>query len=200
MNIKMLYILLFFALTNILHAQVNSIRMYFLYGSKPAMCCKAKEGKYFGGLHGGHVSIGVGDSVIGFVPSGSFHIFGKRNNHHSSFTNESTTSFLDDTSGKKYTVITIPLTAEQLAKIDTIHKTYLTNTPYDYAFIGMRCAAATYDILAQAGIVKKRSHIDTMLGIFYPKILRKKLLKLAKKKGYPVHKQNGSTTRVWEKD
>ena len=52
-------------------------------------------------------------------------------------------------------VITIPVTTEQKRKIDSMASAYLRKTPYDYAVAGMRCASASYDIMARAGLFKE---------------------------------------------
>lgn len=194
----LLSLFLLFSLS--LAAQNHTVKVYFLYGSKPHKCCKASEGKWFGGLHGGHVSLGVDNEVIGFGPKGKFHVFANDKNRHSAFGVEKLKNFVADTVGHKYVVLTIPLTTEQYKKVKEIHSNYINETPYDYAFMGMRCAAASYDILSQIGILKKRSKASMIWNMFYPRRLRRKMLKLAKEKGYEVHSQKGSTSRIWERD
>lgn len=55
------------------------IKVNFLYGSKPKRKFKETEVKSFGGLHGGHVSVQVGDTDYGFGPTVMpVHIFPKR--------------------------------------------------------------------------------------------------------------------------
>jgi hypothetical protein len=180
--------------------QTKSIKVYFLYGSKPAKGFKGKEKKRFGGIHGGHVSIGVDKEIIGFGPKGKFHVFPKEKERHSHFTSESIGSFAKDSVGDKYTVITIPVTNEQYKKIKDIHSGYCSAPPYDYAFTGMRCAAASYDVLSQIGLFKPKSKNWMVNRIFYPRRLRKRMLKMATEKGYKIHKQPGRKTRKWEKD
>ena len=94
----------------------------------------------------------------------------------------------------------IPVSQSQLIKLDSICKVYCAHAPYDYALFGMRCGAATYDVLAQIGIVKTYSYKKTFLKIFYPRILREKLLKEAQQNGWEVIRQEGTNRRVWEKD
>lgn len=180
--------------------QTKSIKVYFLYGSKPAKGYEKKEKKRFGGINGGHVSIGVDKEVIGFGPKGKFHIFPKDKNRHSHFTSESLATFAKDSVGDKYTTITIPVTNEQYNKIKAIHKGYCDRAPYDYAFTGMRCAAASYDVLSQIGVFKPKSKSWMVNRIFYPRRLRKRMLKMAAEKGYKVQAQPGRKTRKWEKD
>jgi hypothetical protein len=46
----------------------QTVRLNFLYGSKPANGYKSVESKYFGGLKGGHVNIEVNGRVLDFLP------------------------------------------------------------------------------------------------------------------------------------
>jgi hypothetical protein len=176
------------------------IKIHFLYGSKPKKKHTDIEKKWFGGLHGGHVSIEIDSFVVGFEPAKSLHIVTKNYNKHSVFVSESLKSWASDTATLKYTTITLPVCKAQLDSLRKIHSAYIKQTPYDYAFLGMRCAAATYDILGKIGLVKWQSNAIITYKNFYPKLLRKKLLKLAKKRGYTITRQPGRDTRKWEKD
>lgn len=64
----------------------------------------------------------------------------------------------------------------------------------------MRCGSSTYEILAQLGILKSYSHKKTVRKIFYPRKLRKRLFKKAKKNNWTVSREEGIDTRKWEKD
>lgn len=178
------------------------IKVHFLYGSKPKKKYKKTEKPWFGGIHGGHVSIESEGYVYGFLPYESFHLVGKKraDKRHSIFSMESVESWVKDTATLKYTTITIPVSKQQQDSLHNIHQSYLKHPPYDYAFIGMRCASATYDILGQIGIVEWLPNKKNTFKNFYPKLLRKKLLKLAKQRGYKVHRQQGRKTRKWERD
>lgn len=197
--------MLLYAFQLIAQAQDSTlIKVHFLYGSKPKKEFKITEGKWFGGLHGGHVGIEIDtNKIIDFVPSGKFHYIEKHNNRHSSFVEHDTISFWEIFGGqsnsmKKMTVI-IPITANQKNKLDSVTKAYLNQTPYDYAFIGMRCAAASYDILSQIGITKKFNRKKTYRKNFFPKRTRKKLVKLAKRNNWEIIQQEGSSKRKWER-
>ncbi|MDJ1504579.1 hypothetical protein [Xanthocytophaga agilis] len=176
------------------------IKVHFLYGSKPKKEFKFLEKKWFGGMHGGHVSIETDSIVTGFGPKGKFHVFGYKKNFHSHFFSQGMLEWMDDSVGMKYVSVTIPLTLIQYQKLDSIHKTYQNSPPYDYAFVGMRCAAATYHILSQLDLVPVRGHHRMVINYFYPKLLRKRILKLAVEKKYAIHRQSGRITRKWEKD
>ena len=178
------------------------IKIHFLYGSKPAKGFKKKELKFVGGLHGGHVSIETEDSVdIGFSPKGATHIFSHRRNKGGYFDKKiNKKGHPVYPLGYKLTTIIIPVTKEQLKKLNEIQNAYLAKPPYDYAFFGMRCASATQDILSQTGIVKHRRISKNVRTTFYPKKLRRRLIKLAEEKGYKIERQEGRITRKWEKD
>jgi len=188
------------------HAQDSSfIKVHFLYGSKPLKKYKATEHKWFGGILGGHVGI-EGDSgrILNFVRKGDFHLLAKKENRHSCYAEHTESSFYailgGDADSMKKLVVTIPVSAEQKKKFDSISVAYLHETPYDYALVGMRCGAAAYEILAQLGIVKSYSYKKTYRKIFYPRKLRKRLLARAESKGWTLYRQQGSDRRKWEKD
>lgn len=179
---------------------LKPIKVHFLYGSKPRKEYKFLEKKHFGGLHGGHVSLEVGNEVIGFEPCGKFHVFGSRRQFHSQFRSKPILQWMDDSSGMQYTSVVIRLTPTQYAHLEAIHEQYLKLSPYDYAFIGVRCAAATYDVLSQIGIVPRHNRHWMVMRYFYPKLLRRQFLKLARERNYPVTRQAGRSTRKWEKE
>ena len=181
------------------------IKVQFIYGSKPLKKYQATEKKWFGGLSGGHVGIETDSNrVLDFHHYKSFHLFTTNNNKHSRFllrpTNEFWSGFhCPGETVKKATVI-IPVTRAQKQRFDSITNSYLSHTPYDYAFLGMRCAAATYDILSQLGLVERFPLKTVYIKIFYPKKLRSRLYAKAKENGWAVVKQEGSLKRKWEQD
>ncbi len=186
-------------LCNNLFAQ-QTITVHFLYGSKPAKGFKHEEKKWFGGKKGGHVTIEAGDSIIGFQPGGNCHVFGKKKKANGYFNTKQKEVFIKDTVALKYTSIIIPLNEDGYSKVKTTLNNYLKKSPYDYAFLGMRCAAATYDILEETGVVKKRTRIGKWVSFFYPQLLRRRILKAAVENNYAVVKTKGRQSRVWEKE
>jgi hypothetical protein len=181
------------------------LKVHFLYGSRPLKKYKDAEPKWFGGILGGHVGIeGDSDKIVNFVPSGKFHWFGKKNDRHSAFAVHSPDGFYSILGGKpenvKSTIIYIPVTPKQKHTFDSITAAYLQHTPYDYALFGMRCGAAAYDILGQLHILTNYKYQKTSWKIFYPKKLRKRLLRKAKQNNWKVITKSGSATRKWEKD
>jgi hypothetical protein len=176
------------------------LKVHFLYGSKPKWKHRDIEKKYFGGLHGGHVSLQLDDIDYGFEPSKGFHVFARRKNFKSDYVDKVPQTGYRYGPGNKLTTFIVPLTEEQYKKIYDILPEYCARTPYDYAFFGMRCAASAQDILGQIGIVKYRKRFINIVTTFYPKMLRKRFFKLARKNNWTIYKQEGRPTRKWEKD
>lgn len=193
------------ATTHVFAQDSYFIKVQFIYGSKPLNMYRATEKKWFGGLAGGHVGIETdSNKVLDFHHIKSFHVFSTSNNKHSRFLLKSTNDFWSGfgcpgETVKKATII-IPVTKAQKQRFDSITNSYLSNTPYDYAFFGMRCAAATYDILSQLGVVERYGLKTMYRKIFYPKSLRLRLYAKAKENGWAVVKQEGSSKRKWERD
>lgn len=179
----------------------HAIKVHFLYGSKPLKKYKNKtEMKYFGGIHGGHVTIEIDSIDYGFSPTGRVHMISHKRNCHSQFNGKHTHNQPPYPKGYKVVSFTILISEEQYNQLNKIHNDYLTKPPYDYAFFGMRCAAATQDILSQIGIVKKKKRLNNIYTTFYPKKLRKRMFKLAEEKNYIIEQQAGRPTRKWESD
>lgn len=180
------------------------IKVHFLYGSKPKMKFKDSETRWFGGVHGGHVGIEVEkNQIFNFIPNGDFHIFNHERQRNSKFVFHDSIEFwkiFGVVKNVKKASIIIPITKTQKQDLEKIVYEYSNKTPYDYAFFGMRCGAATYDLLSKIGILKKVSNNNLIFKVFYPKRLRKMLFKLSLKKKWVVLKKNGSTQRIWEKD
>lgn len=178
------------------------IKVHFLYGSKPLKKYKGKtEMKYFGGIHGGHVTIEIDSVDYGFAPTGRVHMISHKRNCHSQFSGKHTHNQPPYPKGYKVVSFNIPVSEEQFNQLNKIHNDYLSLPPYDYAFFGMRCSAATEDILGQIGILKKKKRNSKIVRTnFYPKKLRKRMFKLAKERNYTITKQEGRPTRKWETD
>ncbi len=202
------FIICIFCLSSIeLKADTDSlfIRVHFLHGSKPKRKFRYEEDRWFGGMLGGHAGIEIEKNVIlNFGPRSGVHVFSKPRIINSRYFIHDTLSFYQVHSDKpnpvKKTIITIPISSQQKVKLDSLSKAYLENCPYDYAFFGMRCGAAAYDVLAEAGVVRKFSFRKTWRKIFYPRRLRRRLEHAASAKSYLIHKSPGSSRRRWEKD
>ncbi|PLW92510.1 MAG: hypothetical protein C0592_10460 [Marinilabiliales bacterium] len=176
------------------------IKLHFLYGSKPKHNTKDSEKKRFGGLHGGHVTIEVDETVFGFNPKGSYHIFANNKKPHGAWRAEPLKYWVLDTASEKYTSFIIPVTQEQYDSVKNILTRYVQNTPYDYALFGYRCAAASWDVLSQAGILDEHSRTWEIYGCFIPKPERRKMFRRAEELNAIIVRKEGRNTRKWEKD
>lgn len=199
-SFTIIFVLFFFAALS-----QDTLKVHFLYGSKPKKDHKDTEQKWFGGVWGGHVGIEADrGKILSFIPNGEFHLFAKNKDKHSMFAEHNSKSFYEILGGisdsVKRAVVFIPVSKEQKQKFDSLGAVYLKQTPYDYALFGMRCGAAAYEILAQLNILPGYSIEKTSREIFVPKKLRKRLFKKAEANNWIVYKQNGSAKRIWEED
>ena len=196
------FIFLFLFLSNsLLAADTLSVKVHFVYGSKPKHAFKNKEPKFFGGIHGGHVFLEVNHKIISFgTNNGKWHVFPHKSKSAGIYREDQNLAWRGDSAKKKITTIVIPITEEQLLKFKETEKIYFEKTPYDYAFFGMRCAAGAYDVLDKAKVCPHKKRVGIISKNFYPKRLRIKLLRRAKKENWQVLKQEGRNTRKWEKD
>jgi hypothetical protein len=173
------------------------IKINFLYGSRPAKDHKATESKYFGGLKGGHVNIEAGDRVFDFMP-GKCPLFPSNKNPTGGF--HINRSVYWDTATNKCKTIVVPLSQVQYSKLQILFDSLPAKSPYDYAVFGMRCAAASYDVLSKIGLFKELKQAKDATKFFYPKLLRKKILKWAKENNYIIISNEGRQSRKWESD
>jgi len=182
----------------------DSIKVQFIYGSRPLKKYKLTEKKWFGGMLGGHVGI-EGDSgkFYSFEIHGKNKIFnGKPDN--SIYKIETAEEFWSIMKTKedsiKTTTVIIPVTEYQKQVFDSITSAYVKQVPYCYAVLGMRCAASTYDILARMGFFPQYSRFKTCIKIFYPRKLRKRLFDKAGKNNWKIIRREGTPKRKWERD
>lgn len=176
------------------------IRVIFRYGSIPVHGYEEVEYEEVGGLYGGHVSLGIDSLEIGFTNRKTIHIFNNKDNFNSLFYWEYLKNYEDQLLTKKVVVFLVPLTGEQYNQLRAILMEYIENTPYDYAFFGMRCASATYDVLSQIGLFESLPRIRNIVSNFYPRRFRAKMFRLAQENHYTVVKHTGRLTRIWEED
>lgn len=193
---------LFLFLSNSLFASDSLfVKVHFVYGSKPKSAFKKIEAKQFGGIHGGHVYLELENKIISYgTNNGKWHIFPHKSKNAGKYRIDKDLKWHGDTGKLKITTIVIPITEEQVLKFKETEKKYFEQTPYDYAFLGMRCAAGAYDVLSKAEVCKHKSRVAIISKNFYPKRLRVKLLKRAQKENWQVLRQDGRATRKWERD
>jgi hypothetical protein len=198
-RIAILFILLAFIIHLPAQDSARTLTVHFFYGSKPKFKYRKSEPKEFGGIHGGHVSIEVDDTVFGFEFKGKAHIFPQKNNCTGIYVADPKQKWMNDTAGKKYLSIIVPVTDSTYHAFRKITRQYMGQSPYDYAFLGMRCASNTQDIFAQLGFWKRRSYSRTVINPFYPKILRKRMIRMAKENKWTIISHPGNPHRKWER-
>jgi len=195
-------------------AQVkDSIKVVFIYGSRPSRGYEASEPRWFGGMRGGHTAIQSGEDKVLSFRSTKYpcHIFRKKKpkKFRSTWEYRTVKQAWQTFPPHRYNIdslqraeVIIPITSEQRHKLDSIAVAYVNNTPYDYAFLGTRCASATYDVLQEIGIVPAHKH-GNWLRIFTVRALRKRLFKHANKQpgdGWVKRFYKGGGSRKWERD
>lgn len=181
------------------------VRVHFLHGSKPKRAFRKTEDKWFGGILGGHVGVEIApNEILNFVPKARFHFFTKHAIINSRFVVHDTTSFYGILGGHpdsvRKTLVAVKVSPSQKRRLDSVAMAYRKRSPYDYAFFGMRCGAAAYDVLAKSGVVKDMGFTKTWTQIFYPRKLRRKLERGQLAQVHSIKKQDGSNKRVWEKN
>lgn len=200
--LKSLYLLTLLFLVSAVSSgqETHVLKVFFRYGSIPEIGYEYIEYEEVGGLSGGHVSLGIDSLEIGFTNVKGIPVFARKNRIQGLYYWEYLKDFENQVSDKKYITFLIPISEEQYLKLKGILLNYMADTPYDYAFFGMRCAAATYEVLSQIGVFKQRNRTATIISNFYPRLFRRKMFELARKNGYTVIRANGRKTRIWERD
>jgi hypothetical protein len=176
------------------------VKVHFLHGSKPAKAFKGSETNWFGGIHGGHVYLELDSTVFSFSPTSiPVHIFAHRRHFRSHYHDAPLSDFALDTAKCTVTSIQIPVSDSQYFSLCRIRDLCLDSVPYDYAFFGMRCAAAAYDVLAESGVLPAKSNFGIVCRYFYPQLLRRKLTRQSESKNWKIELKMGRKSRKWEK-
>lgn len=196
-RLRLLITCLFWISPFFLTAQTDTIKLHFLYGSRPAKGYKDTEKKVFGGIKGGHVSIEVDGRVLDFLP-GKNPLLPQNSRPTGHF--KINPGRYWDTTTSKWAEVHIPVTPLQKNQLLVLFTELSEQTPYDYAILGMRCAAASYHVLSEVGLLKRLRNNQNIFRHFYPKLLRKKIYRWARQNQYPVYFHNGRTSRKWESD
>ena len=174
-----------------------TIKINFLYGSRPAKGYKDSESRLFGGIKGGHVNIEAGGRILDFVP-GNNPLFPNNKNPTGGF--KLRQSIYWDIERDKWASVTVPVSEDQYTALQFLFDEVSKETPYDYAILGMRCAAASYDILCKIGLFKEYSNKKDIAKFFYPKLLRRKIFQWAEENNYKIKRYDGRSSRKWESD
>ena len=196
MKVALIFISLFLFTSCFASDTTYTIKINFLYGSRPAKGYHQQESKLFGGIKGGHVNIEAGGRVLDFTPGNNPLLPNNKKPSGGFSVNQS----LHWSSTDKWKTIIVPVSQDQYKELQKIFDSVASKTPYDYAIFGMRCAAASYDVLSMIGLFKEYSSTKNVATHFYPKLLRKKVLKWADKNHYTVLSNEGRSSRKWESD
>ena len=196
MKAVLVIVAVFFANACFAGDSTYTIKINFLYGSRPAKGYHKQESKLFGGIKGGHVSVEAGGRVLDFHP-GNNPLLPNNKKPSGGFTIHNSVRWDGD---DKWKTVVVPVSEAQYIELQKVFDSVAARTPYDYAILGMRCAAASYDVLSKIGLFKEYSSKKNIVTHFYPKLLRKRILKWADKNNYVVISNEGRTTRKWETD
>lgn len=189
-----------------LFAQIDTSRVIYAHiyhGWKVKRAYRGETGRSLGGLLGGHVVIQVGEYDYGYnFTSSRVHWFARQRKslRVGVLEKESASGTAEAWRRGKVTTVRIPVSKAQYEELKTLADAYHNDPPFDYAFFGMRCAATGYYLLGRINVFHHASHTRSICKAFYPKAFRKKILRLAKKRGYTVTVQPGDETRKWEGD
>lgn len=173
-----------------------TIKINFLYGSRPAKGYHKQESRLFGGIKGGHVSVEIDGRILDFHP-GNNPLFPNNRKPSGGFTINNSVRWDND---DKWKTVIVPVSRSQYIELQKIFDSVAVKTPYDYAIFGMRCAAASYDVLSGIGLFREYSNAKNVITHFYPKLLRKRILKWADENHYTVLSNEGRASRKWESD
>jgi hypothetical protein len=176
--------------------------LHFIHGSVARPDCSDQRIRP-GGLWGGHVEIEVDEVFYSFnriSKERKIHIFNKKNvvDYNAIFVGLEKNDWLIKTENDKITSIVIPISKQQKSQIQAIYKGFLEKTPYDYALFGMRCTASAHFILSEIGLFRPVSKWRTIVFSFYPKLLRRKVLKFAIRNNLKINLKEGIECRNWE--
>jgi hypothetical protein len=177
----------------------DTVEVYFIYGSKPLT---DSESRWFGGKLGGHVGMGFSeDSVFHFNPGGKVGAFGHKDSP-GTWRQDTKEEFLCTfgCDSNQILIVKIPISAEERIAIRTTALRFLDSSPYPYAFFGMRCTSSCYHLLSQTHWFKKKGKSRMIRNYFYPRKLRKELLKQAKKNHWETELTIGRSSRKWDHD
>ena len=173
--------------------------VHVIYGSKPI---SKTEGKWFGGKWGGHVGLEVSPGkVVHFNPGGAVGAW-QKNSDTGRYVVSTVEGFYCTfgCDSVKQLAVKIPITVAEFKVLDSIADHFVAQPPYPYAFFGMRCAAACYHLLSFTDTYPEISKRKMVRRFFYPRKLRKRLLKSAKKKYWKVTITEGRSSRKWDHD
>ena len=175
----------------------NKILVHFIHGSVPQKNCSYKKQR-LGGHLGGHIEIESKGFVYGFLYDTLPINYISKSKFNSKFEKRSVKEWNELVKNDKITTIEIPTSIEESKKLDNLLNIHFSKTPYDYSFFGQRCTSSTAEILSDAGIINKFSNKEAVIAFYYPKLLRRTMLKYADKNKLKVNNKKGIECHDWE--
>ncbi|MCU0435712.1 MAG: hypothetical protein MUC87_19785 [Bacteroidia bacterium] len=173
------------------------------HGSRPHPQHRDTEIHWLGGMYGGHVVIELDSLAYGFnYNTRRVHIFPRKKERKQAgvFERDNAPRLNKGWQGMKMTSVYVPLSDSEYVFMKNRLESLHGDTPFDYAFFGMRCASTAYMLLSEIAVFEKAGKIKSMRKAFHPKALRKRLLKAAAAQNLKVEVQPGNTERIWEGD
>jgi hypothetical protein len=157
--------------------------LHFIHGSVARPDCSDQRIRP-GGLWGGHVEIELEDIFYSFnriSKERKIHIFNKKNvaDYNAIYVGLEKNAWLEKTKNDKITSIVLPISKQQKQQLQAIYKGFIEKTPYDYAF-------------------RPISKWKAIVFSFYPKLLRRKVLKFAIRNNLKINLKKGIECRDWE--
>jgi hypothetical protein len=175
----------------------TKIIVHFIHGSVPQDDCSYQK-KRLGGYLGGHIEIEVNNFVYGFLYNTLPINYVPNSQYNSKFEKRSLKVWNDLIFNDKVTSIEILTTTKQKNELDILLNKHLNKVPYDYSFLGQRCASSTAEILSDVGIINKFSNQESIIAFYYPKLLRRTLTKYAEKNNHEIRTKKGIECQNWE--
>lgn len=122
------------------------------------------------------------------------HVFSHSNKKNCEFQKLTPEEWEIQTRDKKETIVTIPVSEDELQYLLDFFNSNLKNPMYDYSFFGERCASTCYHLLKKIDKIEGGHYY---FNAFYPGQFRRKLIKQSKKSGYSIFIKEGSADRIW---
>jgi hypothetical protein len=176
---------------------VDSTTIHFIHGSIPEKGCSYDK-KRLGGYLGGHIEIEINGEVFGFLYDSLPINYIAKNSFNSNFEVRGKKEWDLLTENDKITSIHIPISQQQKEYLYRLLSQYVKREPYDYAFLGQRCASSTAEILSDAGILNNFSKLESIIAFFYPRTLRHTILQFAKRNDLKIELKKGIECHRWE--
>lgn len=171
------------------------------HGSRPHPQHRDTQKHWLGGMYGGHVVIQLDSFAYGFnFRSKRVHIFPrmKESRQAGVFEKDFAPLVVQGWAQMKTTTVYVPLSDSEYVAMKSRLEALHADVPFDYAFLGMRCASTAYMLLSETGVFEPAGKLKSMRRAFHPRALRRKLIRAAAAQKLRVEVQPGNPHRIWE--